>query len=290
MYKLIAIDIDGTLLNSYGEVSEKNKKAIKKALDKNVYVILTSGRMPKAVLPIANEVCANKYLISGNGASIYDIEKSEIIYNNYMTKEKVLEIIDTCEKNSVFYNVYTNDVILTKSLNYNILFYHNENKKNAEDKKIKINIIEDMYDYIKKYDRDDLLKITICDSDRMIFKGVVNKIKTIRDVDVLEIGHMSRKIIKHGTDDLEISYFYTEVSNKNVNKWTAIEELIKKLDVKKEEVIAIGDNMNDREMIQNAGIGIATGNSCPYIKEIANEIVSTNDESGVAEAIEKYIK
>ena len=92
MYKLIAIDIDGTLLDSYSEVSKENKEAIKMAIDKNIYVVLTSGRMPKAILPIANEVCANKYLISGNGAAIYDIEKNEIIYNNYMTKEKVLEI------------------------------------------------------------------------------------------------------------------------------------------------------------------------------------------------------
>ena len=136
MYKLITIDIDGTLLNCYGEVTEKNKQAINMALEKNIQVVLTSGRMPKAILPIANEINANKYIISGNGAAIYDVEKDETIYNNYMSKKKVLEIIDICEKNSMFYNVYTNNVILTKSLNYNILYYHAENKKNPDDKKI----------------------------------------------------------------------------------------------------------------------------------------------------------
>jgi len=289
MYKLIAIDIDGTLLNSYGEVTDRNKQAIQKALDKNIDVVLTSGRMPKAILPIANEINSNKYLISGNGASIYDIQKEEVIYNNYMSKKKVLEIIDICEKNSMFYNIYTNNSILTKSLNYNILFYHNENKKNSEDKKIKINVIDDMYNYIKNYDGDDLLKITICDCDKMIFNSIINKLKTIRDIDVLEIGHMSRKIIKHGTDELEISYFYTEITNKNVNKWSAIQELIKILKITKDEVIAIGDNINDKEMIANAGIGIVTGNSSPVMKKIADSVVSNNDESGVAEAIDKYI-
>jgi len=289
MYKLIAIDIDGTLLNSCGEVTDRNKQAIQKALDKNIDVVLTSGRMPKAILPIANEINSNKYLISGNGASIYDIKKEEVIYNNYMSKKKVLEIIDICEKNSMFYNIYTNNSILTKSLNYNILFYHNENKKNYEDKKIKINVIDDMYNYIKNYDGDDLLKITICDCDKMIFNSIINKLKTIRDIDVLEIGHMSRKIIKHGTDELEISYFYTEITNKNVNKWSAIQELIKILKITKDEVIAIGDNINDKEMIANAGIGIVTGNSSPVMKKIADSVVSNNDESGVAEAIDKYI-
>ena len=125
MYKLITIDIDGTLLNSYGEVSDKNKQSIQKAIEKNVDVVLTSGRMPKAILPIAYEINSNKYLISGNGAAIYDIQRNETIYNNYMTKKKVLEIIDICEKNSMFYNIYTNNAILTKSINYNIYFYSN---------------------------------------------------------------------------------------------------------------------------------------------------------------------
>ncbi len=289
MFKLITIDIDGTLLNSYGEVSNRNKEAIQKAIDKNINVVLTSGRMPKAILPIANEINSDKYLISGNGATIYDIQKKEIIYNNYMTKKKVLEIIDICEKNSMFYNIYTNNAILTKSLNYNILFYNNENKKNPEDKKIKINVIENLYDYINKYQGEDFLKFTICDSDKMIFKSIINKLKTIRGIDVLEVAHMSKKIIKHGTDDFEISYFYTEITNENVNKWTAIEKLIKILNITKEEVIAIGDNINDKEMVENAGIGIVTGNSSPIMKNIADIVVATNDESGVAEAIDKYI-
>ncbi len=289
MYKLITIDIDGTLLNSYGEVTKRNKEAIKKALEKNVEVVLASGRMPEAIMPIARETNATNYLISGNGAAIYDIKRQETIYNNYMSKKKALEIIDICEKNSMFYNIYTNNFILTKSLNYNILFYYNENKKNPEDKRIKINVIDNMYDYIKKYQGEDILKITICDSDELIFKSIMNKLKTIRDIDVLEVAHMSRKIINHGTEEIEISYFYTEITNKNVNKWSAIEQLIERLGIKKEEVLAIGDNINDKEMIENAGMGIATGNSSPEIKKIAKKVVATNDESGVAQAIEEYI-
>lgn len=289
MFKLITIDIDGTLLNSYGEVTDRNKQAIQKALDKNIDVVLTSGRMPKAILPIASEINSNKYLISGNGAAIYDIQNDKIIYNNYMSKKKVLEIIDICEKNSMFYNIYTNNSVLTKSLNYNILYYHNENKKNPEDKRIKINVIDNLYDYVKKYQEEDFLKITICDSDQMVFKSIINKLKTVRDIDVLEVAHMSKKIIKHGTDDFEISYFYTEITNENVNKWTAIEELIKILNITKEEVLSIGDNINDKEMIENAGVGIVTGNSSPLMKEIADDTVASNNESGVAEAIDKYI-
>lgn len=289
MYKLIAMDIDGTLLNSYGEVSLKNKEAIELALKKNIEVVLTSGRMPKAILPIANEIKADKYIISGNGATIYDVQNDKIIYNSYLTKKKVLEIIDICEKNSMFYNVYINDVILTKSLSYNILFYHNENKRNPEDKKIKINIVDDIYKYVEEYGKEDFLKVTICDNDKFVFRSIMNKMKNIKNVDVLEVAHMSRKIIRHGSEEHEIAYYYTEITNKNVNKWTALKELLQLLGIKKEELITIGDNVNDKEMIENAGLGIVTGNASPEMKKIADETVASNNEDGVAEAILKHI-
>jgi Cof subfamily protein (haloacid dehalogenase superfamily) len=289
MYKLIAMDIDGTLLNSYGEVSLKNKEAIELALKKNIEVVLTSGRMPKAILPIANEINANKYIISGNGATIYDVQNDKIIYNSYLTKKKVLEIIDICEKNSMFYNVYTNDVILTKSLSYNILFYHNENKRNPEDKKIKINIVDDIYKYVEEYGKEDFLKVTICDNDKFVFRSIMNKMKNIKNVDVLEVAHMSKKIIRHGSEEHEIAYYYTEITNKNVNKWTALKELLQLLGIKKEELITIGDNVNDKEMIENAVLGIVTGNASPEMKKIADETVASNNEDGVAEAILKHI-
>ena len=289
MYKLIAMDIDGTLLNSYGEVSLKNKEAIELALKKNIEVVLTSGRMPIAILPIANEIKADKYIISGNGATIYDVQNDKIIYNSYLTKKKVLEIIDICEKNSMFYNVYINDVILTKSLSYNILFYHNENKRNPEDKKIKINIVDDIYKYVEEYGKEDFLKVTICDNDKFVFRSIMNKMKNIKNVDVLEVAHMSRKIIRHGSEEHEIAYYYTEITNKNVNKWTALKELLQLLGIKKEELITIGDNVNDKEMIENAGLGIVTGNASPEMKKIADETVASNNEDGVAEAILKHI-
>lgn len=290
MYKLVAIDIDGTLLNSYGEVSDRNKSAIKKVIDKNIQVVLTSGRMPKAITPISSQIGADKYIISGNGAAIYDIQNNENIYKNYMNKQKVLEIIDICEKNSMFYNIYTNDVIIAKSLNYNILYYNSENKKNPDSKKIKINVMDNVYDYIKEYKGDDFLKITICDNNKTVFNNIINKLKTVRDIYVLEVAHMSRKIIKHGTEELEIAYFYTEISNENVNKWTAIQKLIEKLNISKEEVMAIGDNVNDKDMIENAGIGIVVENGSPYMKQIADAVVSSNNDDGVAEALEKYLQ
>ncbi len=259
MYKLIAIDLDGTLLNSYGEISKKNARAIKKAEEKGIKVVLTSGRTSSSIESYANDMGANEFLISGNGASVYDLQKKEIIYNNFLSKEKVLELCDICEKNSMFYNVYTENSVITKSLNYNTLFYHSENLKKPEDKQTKLIIVENILQYIQKLQNKIFLKITVCDKDKQVFDNIISTLKQYDDINVLETAHMSRKILKFNNEEKPIEYYYTEITNKNVDKWEAIKFLINKLKIKKEDVVAIGDNINDYEMIKNAGLRNCNG-------------------------------
>ena len=289
MYKLITIDLDGTLLNRYGEVTEYTKNVIKRTTDKGVLVVLASGRISESVLTIAKEIGANKYYISGNGSVLYDMQKDEIIYENYLNKEKVLEIIELCDKNSIYYNIYTENAVLAKSLNYNVAFYNYENTKKSSDKKTDINIVEDMYSYIKNSNINKFLKITICDESKIVFSSIIKKIKNIEDIDVLEVSHMSQKKIKTGTKEVEVGYFYTEVSSKNVDKWFAIEKVMQIENIKKEEVMALGDNNNDIIMIKNAGLGVAMGHSNDEVKKVADYITENNNEDGVAKAIEKYV-
>ena len=108
-------------------------------------------------------------------------------------------------------------------------------------------------------------------------------------IDVLDVLHMSRKTIKDGTEDVQIEYFYTEITNKNVNKWTAIEYLLELENIRPEEVMAIGDNVNDKEMIENSGLGVVMGNSSDQMKALANVVVSDNNSDGIVEAIQEYI-
>ena len=115
----------------------------------------------------------------------------------------------------------------------------------------------------------------------------MRKLKEISDIEVLEVSHMSRKMIRQGTEEIPIEYFYTEISAKNVDKWNAIDFLKEKMLIDTNEIIAIGDNMNDKKMIENAGLGIAMGESTPVIKEVADQITDTNLEDGVAKALEK---
>ena len=99
---------------------------------------------------------------------------------------------------------------------------------------------------------------------------------------------MSRKMIRQGTEDIPIEYYYTEISLKDVDKWNAIEYLIEKLNIKKDEVIAIGDNVNDKIMIENAGLGVVMGGSTPVVTEIADFVTNSNNDEGVANCLKKF--
>lgn len=287
MYKLIAIDLDGTLLNSYGIVSEKNKQALIEANKKGAEIVIASGRSTNSVKNIANDLGICNYIICGNGSLIYDLQYEEIIYDKFIDKKKALQIIEICEQNSIYYNIYTENMVIAKSLNNNVLFYHQENANKPDSKKTKINLVQNIYDYVDKLQNQNILKITISDNDNIIFNGIIRKLREIRDIDVLDVAHMSRKMIKSGTEEISLEYYYTEITSKNVDKWYAIEYLIDKLNINKEDIMTIGDNVNDKLMIENAGCGVVMGNSAPYIKEIADMVVADNNQDGVAEAVEK---
>lgn len=290
MYKLVAIDLDGTMLDSYGMVTEETKKTIKKVEEQGVSVIIASGRPIDSIKSIANEIDSKKYFISGNGAIIYDMEKEEIIYEKCMPKEKVLEIIKICEENSIAYNVYTEKEILATALKYNVLYYNKENLKKEESKKTKITIVKDMYEYVKNKEDANFLKITVCDETKSVFNSIIRKFKEIKDIEVLDVSHMSRKTIRQGTEDFSIEYYYTEISRANVDKWYAIEYLMENLNLKREEIMAIGDNINDKMMIENAGLGIAMEQSTPVIKIIADDVAPSNNDDGVAKILQKYYR
>ena len=290
MYKLVAIDLDGTLLNSNGIVSNETKEILQKIISKNIKIVLASGRMIDSIKSIAEEIGEQKYLIAGNGSIVYDMERQEILYKNFLKKEKVLDIIKICEENSIYYNIYTETELLTTALKYNVLYYHKGNANREEKYRTKINIITNMQEYLEKTDREDFLKITICDESKTIFNSIIKKLKQIKGVEVLDVEHMSRKNIMQGTETIELNYSYTEVSAQNVDKWEAIKYILEKEQIQTEEVIAIGDNINDKMMLENAGLGVVMKGSSEVVTQTANLITEeTNNADGVAKTLQNIL-
>lgn len=284
MYKFVAIDIDGTLLNSKSELTERTKSVLKQASDKGIYIVLTSGRMTSSVQNFCREVGANEFLIAENGASIFDLKRQEIIYKKYIPKEIVLKVLDLCIENNIYYMIYTDKELIVKDLKHMALFFYKQNyNPNA---RIETHLAG--REYIETLN-DNFAKIMICDEDRIIYNSIVNKLKGISDIDVTPVPHISTKRLTFGTEEKIIEYSYADISSRDTNKWSAIERLANQLGISNDEIIAIGDNINDIEMIRNAGLGIAMENGSPNVREFADEIAPSNDDDGVAKIIEKYI-
>lgn len=288
MYKLIAVDLDGTLLNSYGEVTENTKQVINTIQNQGIEFIIASGRPMDSIKTIAKTINSNKYFIAGNGAIIYDIQNQETIYENCLPKNKVLQISEICQENNITYNIYTEQEVIAESLKYNVLYYYKENLKKAENEKTKIILVDNLYEYIQTVQDLKCIKITVCDSSKSVFNSIIKKLQTIQNIDIMDVSHMSRKMIRQGTEDVPIEYFYTEISSTDVDKWEALQYLAQVIQVEQKEIIAIGDNINDKKMIQNAGIGICMGQSAPTIKEVADYVTEDNNSEGVAKAILEF--
>lgn len=283
MYKLIAIDIDGTLLNSKSELTNDTIEVLRQASERGIYIVLTSGRMTSVIKEFCRKIGADKFLIAENGASIVDLRTDEIIYKKYIPKKVVLDIVDMCEENNIYYMIYTNKELIVKNLKHMALFFYKQNYNiNA---RLETHIANRKYIELVK---DDFTKIMICDEDRAIYNSIVNKLKKISDIDVVDIPHISTKVLNIGTAKKVISYSYADISAQGTNKWSAIENLITMLEIRSEEVIAIGDNINDIQMIKNAGLGVAMSNGSPAVKEIADEVAPSNDDDGVAYIVKKY--
>ena len=289
MYKLIVTDLDGTLLNAYGEVSEYTKRVLKESMKQGIEVVLASGRTVDSIRTISEEIGASKYLIAGNGSLAYDLQNNNVIYEKYIPKSKALSIVKICEDNSITYSVYTTKTIVADSLKYNVLYYYKQNLKKELQKQTNITIVPNIYDYVKDMENEEVMKIFICDKNQSVFKSILRKIDEINYVEILDVSHVSKKIILHGSEEIPIHYYYTEITEKNVDKWYALEFLLNQLNISKEDVIAIGDNVNDKKMVEECGLGIAMKGSTPKLTEVSDYITEfDNNNDGVAHAIEKF--
>lgn len=284
MFKLIAIDIDGTLLNYRSELTEKTKNILKKASEQGIYVVLTSGRLTNTVKKFCAEIGADKYLIAENGASIVNLQTNELEYSKYISKEVVNVVLDVCEANNIYYMVYTNKELIVKSIKHMTMFFYKQNyNPNA-----RINTIIAGRDYIDNV-KDNFTKLMICDEDRAIYNSIVSKLNKIPEIDVSPVPHISSKKLEIDGEKKIIEYSYADICAKGTNKWNAIKILADKLGIKDNEIMAIGDNINDIKMIENAGLGVAMGNGSPHVRALADVVAPSNDNDGVAYVVEKYV-
>ncbi|MCB2305819.1 Cof-type HAD-IIB family hydrolase [Clostridium estertheticum] len=269
-YKWCVCDMDGTLLNSDNVISKDNEVALKKLQKMGVEVIIASGRLDLMVKTYIKQLNLKGPVISCNGGLVRNIETGEVLYSKVMDKIAVKEVTTYCNNNEIEFIIYTADLVYSTKNNLVGKRYADRNKILLQDEQIPIKYI------------DDKVMANINDVDAFKVLLVCEKHEDI----ILLQKHFSKY------DNLTVVSSATgllDIMASDISKGKALEILSKKLDVSLDEIIVFGDNYNDIEMFKCAGMPIAMENAVEDVKLAAKYITKSNNESGIAYAINNYI-
>ncbi len=271
-YKLVAIDCDNTLLNSKGHIPPENKKIIQTLKSKGIEFVIATGRNDLLVSDYINELDIKAPVIGCNGASIRNLNESNLLSFNPISKKSLKLIFDYCSNNEIPFKAFTmkkgfaNDKVAveqglkqilssyTKELSKNISYeYTTDTKYLIETQEIiKVVIVNNNPDYIKKYQND------------------------IKKIEGIEICRSARNCL--------------DIMASGVSKGNALKKYANMLKIPPEQTVAFGDSENDLSMIEFAGMGVAMENGEDGIKKSANMITCSNDDCGVAKALKKIFE
>ncbi|NTW72758.1 MAG: HAD family phosphatase [Eubacteriaceae bacterium] len=270
--KLLAVDMDGTLLRNKHEIAPAVKMAVRQTIEKGVKVVIATGRIYPSAKFYANMLETKSAVISCNGAEIREYESNDLIGMYPLKADALKTVIDVFSEYKVSYQMYGNNVYYTTKMSELLQKYVDWNKNQRDEDKIIINFIEDPYEILKI--GVPIYKVLLYqDSHRLSqFDEIIDRINRIPHI------HSVRSM----TDSVDIV-------DSSVNKGNALKTISEYYKIPMGNILAIGDNDNDKEMIKLAGIGVAMGNAEKEIKEIADYVTSSNLEDGVAEAIQKFI-
>jgi len=270
-YKLICIDMDGTLLNDKKTISERNIKAIRLANDKGVRIAVCTGRIFTSAESFSDLLGVKSPVIAANGAYIREKDRDEVVYKASIGIEKCKKLLYVFRQYDIYPHFYTNETIFTENVEYSSRFYEQTNKTLPKDKQIKVVLVKNWDDIFRKYDAE-IFKAIGVDSDlEKIRKAKI----TIRDMNEFEV-------VSSHFDNFE-------VTDKGVSKGNAVKVLGDYYGISSNQIICIGDSENDLSMIKYAGLGIAMGNADENVKEASKYITDNNNSDGVAKAIEKFV-
>lgn len=268
MYKLIALDIDGTLLNSNKEITSHVYKSIQEAKEQGFKVVLSTGRPLQGVEPLLKKLNLtgdDDYVICFNGAVVQEVKSKKVLVDIDMTAVDFKIIYNlVCKPNNTNIHINTPTNLITPQETPHKYTIHESN----------LNGIDIEYRHEDSIDNS----IKFC------------KVMIVDEPERLEeiISEVPKELYEKYTI-VRSAPFFLEFLNKKANKGTALEALCKNIDLPVEKTIAVGDEENDQHMIKLAGLGVAMGNARDSIKDIADYVTDTNNNHGVAKIIDKFL-
>lgn len=265
-YKLLALDVDGTLTNSQKAVTPTTLQALEKAEKAGLKVILATGRPTYGVAPIAEKLGMNEkegYVLSFNGGKITEWHSRNVLYEQDLPQEMLPALYKKARENHVSIMTYHNEYVLSET---------------TDDAYVQIEISLNHMCGMKVRNFLDSITFPV---PKCIITG---------EPDIIE--RLDKELNGLWADRLAIyrsEPFFLEIMPKGIDKAHSLSVLIDKLGIQREEMIACGDGYNDIPMLQFAGTGVAMSNAQLPVLRIADYITASNDEEGITKVIEKFI-
>ncbi len=270
--KLIACDMDGTLLNDRKEISPRNLEIIKALRDRGVYFVIATGRHDSMIREYLDQIGGNMPVISCNGALIRDPHTGELFSSDPLETSQILDIIRICKDRGLDYHLYGRDIIYGEALTNKMYFYNERNKTLPPDARIPLLVSED-YEAVINAHEGAIYKVLVFPGEEENFARISRTISS-----------------ETGLTAFRSDKTLLDIMQKGITKAQGMESLCRKLNIHRSETAAIGDYLNDLDMIEYAGVGVAMNNAVPEVKAAARMITeNSNNNSGVAEALEKLV-
>ena len=269
--KLIALDLDGTTLNSIGLLTQVTKDAIESVIEKNLYVVIATGRAFSALPEEILNIEGIHYLVTSNGARVFDVKEAKTIYSNLIGEDEIETIVELLRQYDFMIEAFILGIAYVDRKVYDNIEIIGLNKKHS--------------DYVLK------TRIPVINLFEFILanKGNVENIN-INFGKQEDKKMMAEVLVQLKNVTITSSFDHNlEIGGETTSKADAISNISHRLGIDESHIMAFGDSPNDGAMLKAAGLSIAMGNSKDQIKEIANFITHSNDEDGVAFAINKFL-
>lgn len=285
MVKLIALDMDGTLLTPSHEISPRNQAAIKQAMERGVQVIVATGRAFYEAHGVISKIDMKLPYICLNGAEVRN-ESHEILTTNALSSELIDQAADVFRTEDIFYQIYTDRAIYTTSIERDIEIFKDlasqmgheadeDRIRRFMEERLERGTLIETEDYKGIFDRED-------ENVLKLLASSPSKAKLVRAKNSLyEIGNLA--VSASAPHNIELTHV-------NAQKGIALANVAEVMGIDMKDVMAVGDNLNDISMLKRVGISVAMGNAASEVKGIANKVTATNTEDGVGIAIEEALE
>jgi Cof subfamily protein (haloacid dehalogenase superfamily) len=270
--KILAFDMDGTLLNEKGILSDNNRASIMRAMNKGYHIVIATGRVYSALPPEVISVEGIRYVITSNGAHIVDRRTEETIYSNLLTRAAVEAALPWISDPEIMREVFfDHDVYADRHCMEDLPRYGITSEKSQKYVLATRKPVEDTVELVKRH-------AELLENINLIFADQEKRERYWRELRT----HQGLTVVSSMP-------FNIELGGATTSKASALEALAKRLGMGHENIMSFGDSTNDAQMLSAAQVGIAMGNAVEELKEMADYITGTNQEDGVAQALFKLL-